>query len=256
MPLMLTPRGQRIKQLRERRETEYRQKTIAAKARISVRTLRRIENENKLSRVEDLRRLAAALDTTLDDIAFATDRPRLVSDQPEKSVGVRSEESHPGFIEISRYSTTYLRTVKGAQDLCEQAGFGQEIVPYILVQADAERLALIEELLSLLKAMVLRKWQILGPAALDRYDRCEFPEASRLKRLAELLVLLKGNDIRVVADTHMKHYQDGEAPWLPGEKYYTQLIVGFAPPVEYGQESIEVPVDHGRDLKIPTKPPF
>jgi hypothetical protein len=101
---------------------------------------------------------------------------------------------------------------------------------------------------------MLREWYSLGPATPDCYDDLEFPEVNRQKRISELLVLLKGNDIRVVAYTPLKHYQDWETPWLEGQTYYTQLLIGFAPPDEYGEETVEVPVDHGRDLKIPRKP--
>jgi hypothetical protein len=107
--------------------------------------------------------------------------------------------------------------------------------------------------LSLLKGIMQRQWHSLGPAAPDSYDELEFPDISRRKRIAEVLVLLKGNDIRIVIDGHFKYYQDWETPWLPGMSFYTQLLIGFAPPAMYGEEGVEVPIDHGKDLKIPSK---
>jgi transcriptional regulator with XRE-family HTH domain len=257
MAMMLVPNGDRIRNLRSSRETEYRQKTIAAKAGISERQLRRIENENKMTKAEDLRRLAAALDTTLDDIAFApAARPRLAAENGQAVALSPKTEEPLEFIEIPRHGTTSLRPAGGVQDLCDEARRAQEIVPHILVEPDPERFTLIEELLSLLKGFMLRSWHSLGPVDPDSYDGLEFPDISRQKRIGELLVLLKGNDIRVVIEGHFKYYEDWETPWLPGESFYTRLLVGFAPPALYGEERVEVPIDHGRDLKLPTKLPF
>jgi transcriptional regulator with XRE-family HTH domain len=254
MAMMFVPKGEHIKNLRENRETGYLQKTIAGKTGISERRLRRIENENIMTKAEDLRRLAAALDTTLDDISFAPEAPsHLAIRNGESALSTTSEELSE-FKKVPRHGTHFLRPVRGAADLYDEAGYAQEIVPHILVEPDPERFALIEELLSLLQGIMLRQWHSLGPATPDCYDDLEFPDIGRQKRISELLVLLKGNDIRVVADTHMKYYQDRETPWLEGQKYYTQLLIGFAPPDEYGEETVVVPVDHGKDLKIPRKP--
>ena len=74
--------------------------------------------------------------------------------------------------------------------------------------------------------------------------------------MSKILVLLKGNDIRVAIDTHNKYYQDGETPWLEGEKWFTQLLIAFAPPGEYVEDTVEVPVDHGKDFRLPVEPIF
>jgi transcriptional regulator with XRE-family HTH domain len=124
MAMMLTPRGDRIRHLREKRETEYRQKTIAGKSGISERRLRRIENENLITKAEGLRRLAAILETTLDDIAFAPDAgPHLATENGQRVVRPPASESQPEFIEIPRHGTTYLRPARGAQHLCDEAGY-------------------------------------------------------------------------------------------------------------------------------------
>jgi transcriptional regulator with XRE-family HTH domain len=147
MAMMLIPDGDRIRNLRTSRATEYRQKTIAAKAGLSERQLRRMENENKMTKAEDLRRLATALDTTLDDIAFAPDAyPRLVAKNGQAVALSPKTEEPPDFIEIPRHGTTSLRPTGGVQDLCDEAGRAQEIIPHILVETDPERFALIEEL--------------------------------------------------------------------------------------------------------------
>lgn len=51
-----------------------------------------------------------------------------------------------------------------------------------------------------------------------------------------------------------KYYQPGETPWLPREKYFTQHHIAFAPPAEYGEENVSVPVDHSKDVRRPWAP--
>lgn len=260
MALKLIPKGDKIKALRESQEIDYRQKTIAAKARISERELRRIEIDSKPTKAEVLRRLATALNTTLEEIAFAANGPDLVTQNGKVVTGATQKSqrtpSDSDFITIPRFSTTYLHPVKGAQHLFDEAGYAQEIVPHILVETEPELFDLIEELLTLLKGIVRRTWSSLGPAPADDYDNNEFPDVSRLKRLSEILVLLKGNDIRVAIDTHIKYYRDGDTPWLSGQKFFQQLLIAFAPTDEYVEDTVEVPIDHGKDVRLPTKPVF
>jgi DNA-binding XRE family transcriptional regulator len=257
MPLKLTPQGHKIKALRERSETEYRQKTLAANAQISERELRRIENEDKVTRVEVLRRIARALNTSLEDITSCS--PHLATEYgvavKEDSKNIESAEA-TGFTSIPRFSTAYLSPVKGAQHLFDEVRQAQEIVPHIQIDTETELFELIEELLSLLKGVMQRKWASLGPLPSDEYDNLDFPDVSRLKRVSEILVLLKGNDIRVVVDTHIKYYQDGDTPWLEGQNWCTQLLIAFASAGEYVEDSVEVPVDHGKSIQLSVEPNF
>jgi DNA-binding XRE family transcriptional regulator len=258
MALKLKPKGHRIKALREASETEYRQKTLAAKIPISERALRRIENEDKVTKAEVLRRIAGALNTTLEDIAYGSSGPRLVIENGKAVRGVskKTQGAGPDFTDIPRFSTAYLYPVKGAQHLFDEIGHAQEIAPHILIDAEPELFALIEELLTLLKGVMLREWSALGPALSDDFDDEEFPNVSRMRRMSEILVLLKGNDIRVAVGTHTKHYQDGETPWLEGQKWFTQLLIAFVPAGEYFEDTVEVPVDHGKDIRLPMEPIF
>lgn len=255
MPMILTPNGRRIRELRRNRERGSTQKELEHSTGISERALRRIENENRPTRIESLRRLAAALGVPLDDIVFAAGgQPRLASTTGEVVTDPSKERSDPEFIDIPRHDTALLKPMKTVQQLYEEVGHAQEIVPHLLAQADAERLALVEELLGILKTLMMHQWSVLGSPPPDAHDEAEFPDLSRQRRMAELMVLLKGNDIRVCAETHFKYYQPGETPWLPGEKWITQIHIAFAPPAEYGEENVSVPVDHGKDIRLPRGP--
>ena len=253
MPCMLTPDGEKIKAIRNDREAGYKQWEVAEKARLSVRTLRRIENENHSVKEANLRRLAGALGVPLDIIALSTGTPRLVN----QAAGSESPDAaaDKGRTTIPRFDTTYLHPLEGgAQELVRLAEAAQEIVPHFMVDADSERFALIEELLLMLKANSTRKWSGAGPLVPDSYDEMPFPEAGRFKRLAELLVLLKGNDILVCADTHSRYVPEGEAPRVADVPWYFQLLVAFIPPDEHGDHVAEVPIDHGRDIRLQREP--
>ena len=253
MPRILTPDGAKIKEIRNDREAGYKQWEVAEKAGLSVRTLRRIENENRPVKEAALRRLAGTLGVPLDVIALSTGTPRLVHQAAgDESPGPAGNE---GGTTIPRYDTTYLHPLEGgAQELVRLAEAAQEIVPHIMVDADPERFALIEELLLMLNRISTRKWSGAGPRVPDSYDEMPFPEAGRFKRLAELLVLLKGNDILVCADTHIRYVPEGDVPRVGDCPCYFQLLVAFILPDEHGDHMAEVPIDHGRDIRLQREP--
>jgi len=262
MPRRLIPNGMKIKAIRAERETGFKQSDVAERARLSIRTLRRIENENSPTMEPDLRRLANTLGVPLDEIVFSFDRPRIVgaSTIPDTPVGGGTEEvveESERWILMPRYDTAYVRPLSGgAPELVRLAESAQEIAPHILVDADPERFALIDELLNILMRLSSERWSSNARAESDQYDDLPFPQVGRLKRLSELLVLLKGNDILVCAETHNRYVPDGELPRVGNVDWYFQLLVAFIPPDEYGDHRAEIPVDHGRDIRIPEKPIF
>ena len=86
----------------------------------------------------------------------------------------------------------------------------------------------------------------------DHFDGLDFPELGRLRRLKELLVLLKGNDVLVHADTNFRSYPEGEERRIPGVSFETQLIIAFAPPDD--SDDVCVTVDNGRSIPAGTVP--
>ena len=71
---------------------------------------------------------------------------------------------------------------------------------------------------------------------------------SEAKRLKELLVLLRGNDVWLYADEHEKHLPESwddtprELDWGDTER---QAIIVFGAPALYGEDAVSVTVDHG-----------
>jgi hypothetical protein len=77
------------------------------------------------------------------------------------------------------------------------------------------------------------------------------------RRLRELVVLLKGNDVWVYADTHMKYLPESFEEDPNGQRQiHAQLVIAFGPPGEYGEESVEVDVDNGQPRVLPAQPIF
>jgi hypothetical protein len=123
------------------------------------------------------------------------------------------------------------------------------------VDAGPAEMEMIEECLEILKVISDQAWFRGRPVASDAHDDADFPEVSRCRRLAELLVLLKGHDIRILAESKIYHYPLGSKPWLEGWDFHEHLLVAFAPPRgEYEEEWVTVPFDRGRESVLPYKP--
>jgi hypothetical protein len=75
-------------------------------------------------------------------------------------------------------------------------------------------------------------------------------------RLRDLIVLLKGNDVALYADSHWKFLPERwEEPEIRDPlNMEDQLILAVGPPPEWGETSIEVEVDNGQPRTLPYKP--
>lgn len=252
-----TANGARIKELRLNSLTELPQKRFAERCQISERHLRRIENENPSVPMPVLQRIAQGLGVGVDDIAYGMQGPELVRKQDNADAPLVAAPARPETIFIPRYRTTSLSPIANAQALYELAENSMAVIPHVLVDAPSSEMVMIKECLSLLKAVSDRRWSLGSPPPTDAHDDADFPEVSRRSRLAELFVLIKGHDIRIVAGREDYRYPPGATPWLVGQTFCFQLIIGFAPPRgEYEEESVAVPFDGGTDITLPYKPLF
>jgi len=250
-----TANGARIKELRTGSLVPLPQKVFSENCGISERQLRRIENNNQSIELSLLQRIATVLKVGVGEITYGAQRPTLVIHKGAIAPPPRLQQTRdPETIVIPRHTTAHLRPILTAQALYESARDTMEIVPHLLVDMTAAQMAMIHECLALLKAVSDRQWSHGEPLQADAHDSAPFPEVSRRARLAELFVLIKGNDIRIVAERETYHYPTGVRPWLAGEKFCFQLIIGFAPPRgEYEEEYVVVPFDAGREVVLPSK---
>jgi transcriptional regulator with XRE-family HTH domain len=246
MVMKLVADGARIKELRTGGVAELPQKTLAGQCGISERQLRRMENQNVAAKLPVLERLASALGVAVDDISFGRRGPQLISGEKKPA------PETPEIIHLPRHTTASLPPVVSAQSLYELAKSSMEVVPHVLVDAGPAEMEMIEECLEILKVISDQAWFLGRPVASDAHDDADFPEVSRCRRLAELLVLLKGHDIRILVESETYRYPLGSKPWLEGWDFHNHLLVAFAPPRgEYEEERVTVPFDRGRELNLP-----
>jgi transcriptional regulator with XRE-family HTH domain len=256
MAMKVAANGERIKALRTAALTELPQKVLAAQCNISERQLRRIENDNLLVSLPILKRLASSLGVEPADIAFGLDGPTLVPVKADAQIQT-AEVDDSDKLHIPRHRTATLGPISSARALYDLAAGCQQIVPHVLVDAAPAQFEMIEECVGILTTVSRREWSIAEPVVRDAYDDNDFPELARHKRLSELVVLLKGHDIRIVVDKEIYDYPVGVTPWLPDQRFCFQLVVAFAPPRgQYEEESVVVPFDGGRDHVLPRKSIF
>lgn len=241
--------GAHIKELRESRERRATQKEFAHEIQISERLLRKVENENAALTADVLERIARALGVHWREIVFSPDGPRPVP--PPVGATGSTEPAAKGACELTvvpRFDTDFARVVRDEAELLSQAKDSHVVISHILMTLTPETEAYAEELLDIMESV---SWKKRDP--LKQIDGRD--EIQLRRRLRELLVLLKGNDVWVHATKHFKYLPESYTvqPKRDWSKAQIQAIVAFAPPGEYGEDSIKVPIDHGQPWAYDSK---
>ena len=130
---------------------------------------------------------------------------------------------------IPRFWTIYLAPVEESR-LLELVRDCQSVISHFRAPATDSVYGYAEEVVSILRAGLFK-------APSDGVD------ATALRRLHELLVLLKGNGVFAYADTNIKRPP-------PPDPMEIQLIVAFAAPAEH----VEVEVDNGQPVQLDKLP--
>jgi len=235
----VTPNGGLIKQLREQLEKGSLQKEMAHAVGVSERMLRSIENNNASIPIATLDRIATYLSSPRDQIAYAIDAPKLV---PSESVtaqrlldGLFQDRIIPRFDKDTAYATM------DEGRLIHDAQHSEDLTVQIDVQFTEETSEYAEELIRLLTPLTWSKRDWLAkPTPAD--------EIALRRRVRQLLVLLKGNDVWLYYTHHIRHLPERfELPSEdePSEMEFRVAMV-FGPPGEYGEESMKVAVDNGQ----------
>lgn len=235
----ITPDGSLIKELREGLERGNLQKEMAHTVQISERMLRSIENKNAAIPIATLDRIATYLGVARDRIAFAIDAPKLVhsaSPVVERIVDELFQDSViPRFDEDLGYATM------DEGRLQHDAKHSHDLTVQIDVQLTEETGEYVEELVRILTPLTWsqRDW-LANPMPTD--------EIAQRRRLRQLLVLLKGNDVWVYYTHHMRHLPERFDLPPADEKRETRfrLAIAFGPPGEYGETSLKIDVDNGQ----------
>ncbi len=223
MPLV-KPDGAVIRRLRKAHPTASKQVEFARRAGISDRQLRDYENDDRPIHLELLKRFASILGTT-----YQT----LMEQVPAAKPSVSEPQLMP------RHDTTYLRVIKDELALHTLARRSNTVVPHVLVPLNEELSRCAEELVEVLRNLT---WSLERRALPD-----DDPDFARRRRIRELIVTLKGNDIWIYADDHLKRLPVSDEYQLdyPSDLEW-QTIIAFGAQGEYGEDTVSVPIDHGR----------
>lgn len=232
-------RGAAIKSLRMQLDRLSTQKELANEIGVSMRTLRKIENENLAVPLATLDRLARALGARREHIAVLP-----ASAAPARDIlapiGWDKEQLIPRFdYEIAQATADERRLYEAARSSHDLAGV-------IDVTLTEETSAYAEELLRLLRGLTWSERDILDEISVEQ-------EVALRRRLRQLLVLLKGNDVWVYEASYFRRLPERSSLPAMDEAFTFQSRVSIVlgPPGEYGETTVRVPVDYGQPHLLP-----
>lgn len=233
------PNGRLIKELREQLEKGSLQKEMSHGVAISERMLRLVENQNAPVPIATLERIADYLGVPREQIAYAIDAPKLVQATPSP-IDQLIEQLGPDRI-IPRLDKDVAYVTMDEGKLIADARCSHDFTVQIDVQLTDETGEYVEELVRLLTSLTWSKRDWLA-------ERSPADEIVLRRRLRQLLVLLKGNDIWVYYTQHLRHLPERFDLPPADERQETEYRVAilFGPPGEYGEESMRVDVDNGQ----------
>jgi transcriptional regulator with XRE-family HTH domain len=248
--------GKMIKQLREARSHASTQKEFAHEIRVSERHLRAIENEDVPVALDVTERIARALGKPFELLLGSVDFEQLLGSAGNVSSAevpspttlgsqtpvpaVRKEQLLPRFDKTTAYAMT------DEASLVKLVRENWVLIPQVLTRLSAETSNYAEELISILGSLVD------DPRAEIRSCGDGAQQIGLRRRVRELLVLLKGNDIWVYGADNMKRLPESNLlqPADQGLNLEFQAIVAFGPPGEFGETSIDASIDRGQPIKI------
>ncbi|MHC2795022.1 transcriptional regulator with XRE-family HTH domain [Mesorhizobium jarvisii] len=230
-----TSKGATIKELREGLERLSTQKEMAAEIGVSERMLRMIENNNAAIPMTTVDRLAKALGVRREHIIYSEGGPAWVGAleppvppiPPAPPVDTASEE--PPQI-IARFDWGYAYATSDETRLYHEASHSHDLVTSIEIALTEETSAYAEELFEILGGLTYAKRDILK-------DIEPAKEIALRRRIRQLLVLLKGNDVWVYETSFFRRLPERMTLPPEGEEHTLQsrLVVALAPPGEYGE---------------------
>lgn len=242
-----TPKGATIKELREGLDRLSTQKEMAAEIGVSERMLRMIENDNAAIPITTVDRLAKALGVRREHIIFSEGRPAEVVPSPlpvPPFPQMDSASEEPPQI-IPRFDWDYAYATSDETRLYHEASHSHDLVTAIEIALTEETSAYAEELFEILGGLTYAKRDILKDIEPGK-------EIALRRRIRQLLVLLKGNDVWAYETSFFRRLPERMTLPPEGEEHTLQsrLLVALAPPGEYGETSLRVNIDHGQPFVL------
>lgn len=241
----VVPNGKAIKALRLDLEKGSTQKEFAHEVRVSERKLRQIENEDATITIDVLERIAKAVNVHREQIVVgsSTSKTSGISDALVYALDDVDQDKL-----IPRFDEGLASVVSDEHELFTEATRCEDVSFQIMTSLTAETTAYAEELSDLLTSLTRSCRNIFRENAED--------ELQARKRIRQLLVLLKGNDVWVYITSTLRRLPESFSPMPEGEypEMNFRLVAAFGPPGEYGETSIHVAIDHGQPFILPGWP--
>ena len=231
-------KGEIIKNLRCQLPEGALQKEMAYRIGIGIRTLRSIENGNKPVTLAELDRIAAYLSVPRDYIAFSVDGPKLVfpsSELMEKLAGDWSRDRL-----VARFDEDFASVTMDEAKLFQEASTSHDIAIERVMLLNDELDRYVDELTAVLAGLT---WNASPRKLLTEAD-----ELAMKADIRRLLVLLRGNDVWTYQTNHFRTLpeRDDLPPEDEPSRLTSRLVLAFAPPGDYGEDSVSVQIDHGQ----------
>ena len=237
-----TPIGARIKSIREQLDKGSTQKELSYKVGISERILRKIENANHPIPATVLDALASALGVHRRELVYSFDTPQLVAENNSAS-GERLAQSLGWNKDrvVPRFDEDLAKVTMDEGELLSEASHSHDVEGVIKVTLNSETGEYAAELMGILTGL---SWEQRSP--LNKMSVTE--ELDLRKRIRQLLVLLKGNDVWVYETKIFRTLPESDVlqPDDAPSSLHSRLYVVFGPPGEWGDETINVMVDNGQ----------
>lgn len=233
--------GKHVRQLRENRERGATQAELAHEISVSERKLRLIETRDDEVTADTLERMSKVLSVPRQALVYALGQPTLVNGSAlsNQATGTGGKSD---IVTVPRYDKDTASVCADEAEFFEKACANDVIVSCLQTKTNTETSGYIDEFISTLEALT-RNARKYPWAPLDGRTALLVQ-----RRLRELIVLLKGNDIWIYRQTHYKYLPEcdviGESHAYQTSEH--QLIIAFAPPGEYGETSVTIPIDHGQ----------
>lgn len=241
-----TPNGEAIKHFRMELDRLSTQKEMANEIGVSIRMLRMIENQNAPITTPVVERLAKTLRVHREQILLSTGAPTLIP-TADSSSNVANPVSDDEDKLIPRHDYDYARATFDEGRLYEEAERSHDLACIIETTLNEETGAYAQELFDLLGGLTWSKRDILVPIQPSE-------QIALHRRIRQLLVLLKGNDIWVYETSVIRRVPERYDLLPKGEpsSMQFQLMVALGPPGEYGETNMKVPIDHGQPFILPS----
>lgn len=241
----VTPRGDRIKQQRVQLERLSTQKEMANEIAVSVRMLRKIENENAPIAPVLLDRIAKLLGVHRESVTMSPPPEIAVAAHPKSDPSTDFDKEKL----IPRHDWGYAQATSDDGTLYQEASNAHDLVCVIEVPLNGDTGAYAQELIDVLTALTWSQRDI-------RHDIPASEQIATRRRIRKLVVMLRGSDIWIYQTSVLRRLPERYYLPPPGEPSTMEfrLTVAFGPPGEYGETSMKVPIDHGQPFVLPAWP--